>query len=123
MAFQPPAARPFRNVYSEAAIARTVTGNVAVETPVDALEAVVSVNVTAATGTAPTLTVAFQQQDANGVWYDAGITASITATGTARFAVGPGTANGFPLGGSQRLSWTIGGATPSFTFQTSVQAR
>lgn len=123
MAFQPPAARPFRTVFSEAATARTATGNVAVETPLNATEATVSVNVTAASGTSPTLTVAFQQQDANGVWYDAGVTASITATGTARFAVGPGTANGFPLGGSQRLSWTIGGVSPSFTFQVSVQAR
>lgn len=113
--------RPVVVLFSEAVSARTATGNSATlpSSGYGVCQAWVTVNVTVVSGTTPTLTLALQQQDANGVWVAVGQTASLTAVGTASFNVGPD----LPLVGPLRVAWTIGGTTPSFTFQASVQAR
>lgn len=113
-----------QNVFSEAATARTATGNTAGTDilPEGCSAAMLSVNVTAVSGTSPTLTVQFQQQDANGVWVTLGATSSLNSVTTAVVVMIPPTV--FVAGGGvYRIRWVIGGTTPSFTVQFSVQVR
>jgi hypothetical protein len=84
-------------------------------------------NVTAVSGTTPTMTARLQWSPDNGTtWLDMDTTnlqtVSITATGNFTLHVGRGlpvTANrsaNLPAPRLMRLAWTIGGTTPSFTF-------
>lgn len=118
---------PVVTVYSEAATARTASGYV------DSLksgpqvsgiqEAFLGVNVTAVTGTSPTLTVSLEAQDANGQWQTVASTPQITQAGTVALSAGTGTQNPTMLnGGPYRLAWTLS-AGASFTFQMSLQGR
>ncbi len=95
-------------------------------TPFQALAyatAAVDVNVTAATGTSPTLDLYLDRQGADGVWYNVWHPTQITAAGAASTSVGPGCATGEVLTGYLRLRWVVGGTTPSFTFSASVVGR
>jgi hypothetical protein len=89
------------------------------------------VDVTAVTGTTPTMTVRVQWT-ADGVnWHDLDTTnaqtASITGTGRHILKVYPGmtaasnAACNSPLPPKHRLAWTLGGTTPNFTFSTHVE--
>jgi hypothetical protein len=110
----------------EASSAKTATGqSAAAITNFNARGAAFIVNVSAVTGTTPTMTVKLQVQDvvsANWVDVPGAVTASITAAGTFMLTVYPGlveAANSkvsFPLPRTYRFLWTIGGTTPSFTF-------
>lgn len=122
MAFEHPAEDPLAPMFSEAAALQAVsTVNTTITVQPRAHLAVVAVNVTAVL-TVGTLTVSLQRQDANGIWHTLGTTAAITAVGTAIFSVGPGTANGHPLGsGIYRIRRVVTG--DSVTHQVSVQAR
>lgn len=74
---------------------------------------VFNTNVTAASGTTPSLTVKLQDSLDGGVsWADitGATTASLTTTGNSTIRV---TA---PIGDMVRAVWTITGTTPSFTF-------
>jgi hypothetical protein len=115
------------NVAIEASSAKTTTGNGATQTNFNAVGVFVWINVTAVTGTTPTLTVRLQwSPDGGTTWVDLDTTnaqtASITATGASVLRVYPGmatTANASlnsPLPRTWRIAWTIGGTTPSFTF-------
>ncbi len=82
-------------------------------------------NVSAVSGTGPTLAIKLQVQDiVSGAWVDVpgAVTASITATGTYRLQVYPGiteVANSkvsYALPRAYRFAWTLGGTSPSFTF-------
>lgn len=91
---------------------------------------VVTLNVTAVSGTSPTLVAKLQfSPDGGTTWidYDAkATTASITATGAYILKFFPGctevanSAIGLPVPRTFRLHYTIGGTTPSFTFSTMV---
>ena len=82
----------------------------------------IGINVTAISGTSPTLTVTIQGKDvASGVYYTILASAAITATGFTSLVVYPGitlvaneTADG-PLPNTWRISTAIGGTTPSVT--------
>lgn len=114
---------PAFSLYSEAATARTATGNSATQSiPGHIREAFVGVNVTAVSGTGPTLTVQFQQQDANGIWQTLAATSSITAVSTVALNL-PEASYSFVGGGSYRVRWVIGGTSPSFTFQVGIHGR
>jgi hypothetical protein len=88
------------------------------------------VDVTAASGTSPTLVVKVQYTVDGVAWHDLDTTgaqtASLTTTGKVVFKVYPGltaaanAASNNPLPPVHRLAWTIGGTTPSFTFSTAV---
>lgn len=82
----------------------------------------VVVNVTAITGTAPTLTVAIQGKDnASGVYYTLLSSAAISATGTTVLEVYPGVTAAANASASTtlprtwRISTAIGGTTPAVT--------
>ena len=84
----------------------------------------VDINVSAVSGTSPTLNFVLERLGAVGVWYSVGWAPSqITAVGTASTSVGPGCATNAVLTGQVRLRWTIGGTTPSFTFSASIIGR
>jgi len=109
----------------EASSAKTTTGQGATQTNHNARGVQLVVNVSAATGTSPTLVVRAQVQDpVSSNWVDipGAATASITGTGQTLLTIYPGAnpvANAVvsqPLGRNFRLAWTIGGTTPSFTF-------
>lgn len=82
----------------------------------------VFVNITAITGTSPTLTVAIRQKNLVTGAYTALLTsAALTATGTTMLVVRPGAtavANSVaanPLGLTWDISYTIGGTSPAVT--------
>lgn len=86
------------------------------------------VNVTAATGTSPTLTPHLQVVDpANGTAQDYVVaSAAITGTGEKVYVIYPGASGGsptqavsLPLPGTWLVNFVIGGTTPSFTFTAS----
>lgn len=77
----------------------------------------IQVNVTAASGTTPTLTVAIQDTVDGTNWNQLAITSSITAAGITIIEIGPGLTNNHVFADRLRVQWTIGGTTPSFTFE------
>lgn len=73
-------------------------------------------NISAVSGTAPTLVVSIQAKDPiSGNYVQISAFASQSATGTLRLA------NLSAVGSLVRIVWTIGGTTPSFTFSVSIQ--
>lgn len=118
------------NVTVDASAAKTVTVAGATATNFNAVGAFIQVNVTAVTGTTPTLTAAVQYSvdGTNFVLLDNtnAITASITATGQYVIKVYPGIPTvaagscNSPLPRVWRLLYTVGGTTPSFTLTSTV---
>jgi len=116
--------------------ARTATGNGATITNVGNKGVQILINMGAVTGTTPTFVARVQgSTDGGTTWYDipGAVTASITATGQYGIMIYPGIAvtAGVATSGTTatanmviprtwRVSWTIGGTTPSFTL-TAIQ--
>lgn len=105
-----------------ASTAQSTAYTSAAQLNVNAAMAHIIVNVTAVSGTAPTLVIGIDGQDvASSVWYNLLTSASITATGTYVFRVGPGftpvanSAVNDMLPRTWRVTGTLGGTTPSFT--------
>lgn len=100
---------------SVASAARTATGtSTAVNTEdVDEIEA--ELNVTAASGTTPTLDVTLETKTDTGDWYTVGAFPQQTGivANVGRVFTG--------LGDQIRWKWTIGGTTPSFTFTVDAE--
>jgi hypothetical protein len=112
--------------------ARTASGNSAAFTNYNWAGAVFFLNVTAVSGTTPTMLWKIQWSYDGGTTYvdlDAtnATTASITGTGTFKIVVYPGVitaanaALNHPLPRNFRTAWVIGGTTPSFTFASYAQ--
>ena len=111
---------------SSAARTATVAGNGV--TNYNAKGAVITINVTAISGTSPTLIAKLQYSpDGGTTWIDytnKPVTATISATGQTTLIVCPGvtevanSAVSLPLPRIVRMHYTIGGTTPSFTFAT-----
>ena len=90
--------------------------------------AVITINVTAVSGTTPTLVAKLQYSpDGGTTWIDyttKPVTATISATGNTTLVVYPGvtevanSAVSLPLPRTLRMYYYIGGTTPSFTFAT-----
>lgn len=99
-----------------ASAARTVSGASALLPgygPASTLRA--QLNVTAAAGTTPTLNVVLEDSvDGGSTWNTIGTFAQRTAAGREVVNV---TA---PFADMLRVSWTVGGTTPSFTFQVDL---
>lgn len=92
--------------------ARTTSGSLTAGShyaSVDSIRA--QLNVTAVSGTSPTLNVVIEDS------LDAGVTWNTIGTFAQRTAAGREVINiTIPFGSTVRVSWTIGGTTPSFTF-------
>lgn len=105
--------------------ARDVTGNSSSITNYGNKGVVFIINVSAASGTTPELTVKLQVQDiVSGTWIDVpgAVTPTLTTAGSSLLTVYPGVtvsanvAISFPLPRTYRIAWTVDGTTPSFTF-------
>lgn len=111
---------PYTEETVVASAARTTTGQSTALTGFGAADRLMlQVNVTAASGTTPTLLLTVEDSLDGTAWRGTtsgstavATSASITATGTYWFHVNAGT----NFGDRIRLKWTIGGTTPSFTF-------
>lgn len=96
-----------------ASAARTASGNSG--SPVDLAaydSAAVMINVTAVSGTSPTLTVNFENCIDSGTTKCGTHTASASITATGFYMI-----KASNIARYVRTSWTIGGTTPSFTFE------
>lgn len=114
----------------EASSAKTATGSGTAQVNYNAKGVILYINVSAASGTTPTLVVNVQAQDpvtSNWITIPGASTASLTGITAVQLAVYPGvtvaanTAVSYPLPRNWRVSWTIGGTTPSFTFSVGAQ--
>jgi hypothetical protein len=112
---------------ASAARTSTVAGGTTV-TNFNAKGAVITINVTAVSGTSPTLVAKLQYSpDGGTTWIDytnKPVTATISAIGQTTLIVCPGvtevanSAVSLPLPRTVRMYYTIAGTTPSFTFAT-----
>lgn len=109
------------NLIVLASATQTVSGGAA---PVNVPEALkrleVDINVTAASGTTPTLDVFVEGLDANGVWFTLWHPTQITGAIATAQSIGPGGQTPLLVPDTIRVRWVIGGTTPSFTFSISV---
>lgn len=113
---------------ADASAARTATVAGATVTNYNARGAVITINVTAASGATPTLVAKLQYSPDNGTTWigytEKPVTATISAIGRTTLVVYPGVtevanaAVSLPLPRTVRMHYTIGGTTPSFTFAT-----
>jgi hypothetical protein len=95
-----------------ASAAKTTTGTGAAFNTDNAFAVLASLNITAVSGTSPTLDVRLETTaDGGATWYTvASFPQQTAATGTPVARVFA------PVGAQARFAWTIGGTTPSFTF-------
>jgi hypothetical protein len=116
---------------SVASAARTATGNSSDMTNLNAAGVTAFVNVTAASGTSPTLLVTLQGKDPISATYYTLVAqaATLTAAGSATLTAYPGASggpaspsatSGMPVPRTWRVLWTIAGTTPSFTFSVGI---
>lgn len=100
-----------RNILASAA--RTTSSNTPTFTIPRGANIRLLLAVTAVSGTSPSLTVSLQGQTEPGNWVDLTSIAAFTAVGnaTALIQVAPRNC---------RITWTITGTTPSFTFDASI---
>lgn len=118
------------SVVVDESAARTATGVGSTAVNVDGRGAFIQVDVSAHSGTTPTLVVKVQASVDGVNFFDLDATNATTASinTDARFVIKvypglPTVANGScnsPLPRFWRLAWTIGGTSPSFTFSTSA---
>lgn len=97
-----------------ASAARTATGNGAVVEVGDKGTARVLLDVTARSGTTPTLDVVIQTSHDGTTWRTAHTFTQVTAVGQQRVSV--------PIDRFVRAAWTVGGTTPNFTFSIKGEA-
>lgn len=95
--------------------ARTATGNGSSVEVGDRGVARLLLDVTAASGTSPTLDVTVETSHDGTTWRQVGTFAQKTAAGTERKSFSG-------LDRFVRATWTLGGTTPSFTFEISGEA-
>lgn len=105
-------------VVIQASAPQTVNGQSGgIPVPVGSSSVAVQVNVTAASGTTPSMTLTVQWSNDGTTWGSADGTPDTMTAITAATVV----SKSFPVrGGFMRLSWAITGTTPSFTFAATV---
>jgi hypothetical protein len=99
--------------------ARTTSGSQRLSPGVGDYDRVaIYVNVTAASGTTPTLDLVLEDSpDGGATWFPVATAPQITATGLRAIRTD------LSMHGDLRLSWAIGGTTPSFTFTANFSAQ
>lgn len=81
----------------------------------------VDINVTAVSGTSPTIQFFIDRKDALGNYYQIWASSSgINTTQAISRTIGAYAETAQAIGSTVRLRWTIGGTTPSFTFSASI---
>lgn len=109
-----------RALFTRAGAAETAAGSTPDINTSEVGNVAIDVNVTAVSGTTPSLALVVDRLGSDGIYYQIHAFAAITAAGKASVNLGPGaTVNAIP-GNAIRLRWTVTGTTPSFTFSASV---
>jgi hypothetical protein len=109
-------AAPWVNTAEVASAARTATGNSgAISTPAGgAISGLI--NITAVSGTSPTLDLTLEESmDGGTTWVTRWAAHRATAVTTIEIPI-------MKVGGIRRWAWTIGGTSPSFTFQIATNS-
>jgi hypothetical protein len=84
-------------------------------------ELAIDINVTALTGTNPTIQFFIDRKGVDGIYYQIWNSASINAASAASDSVGPGLNRAQSLGTTIRFRWVIGGTgNPTVTFSASL---
>ena len=86
-------------------------------------ETLVLCNITAATGTTPTIQFFVESLGSDGIWYAIYSSSTINGVATVVKSIGSGQSSATSLGNTIRLRWAITGTTPSFTFSASIIAK
>lgn len=109
---------------NQASAIQSANGNSA-DLNVSALrELAVDANVTALTGTNPTVQFFVDRKGADGVYYQIWSSSSVNAVGTVSDSIGPGMNKNQSLGSMVRFRWVIGGTGgPTVTFSVSLIAK
>lgn len=79
-----------------------------------------AVNVTAVSGTSPSLQIYVEVLGSDGVWYEVWKPSAITAAGQSIGAIGPGFGLDAVFPAQSRLRFEATGTSPSFTLSASV---
>ena len=102
--------------------ARTATGQQELQATNDYGNVAILVNVTAVSGTTPTMRLSIEDSPDGTTWFPvATAPADITAAGQHRIFITHSTHG--PTNPRLRLRWVIGGTTPSFTFTATAISR
>ncbi|MEV5944235.1 hypothetical protein [Streptomyces sp. NPDC051994] len=102
-------------VYAPASQTITASGDSGALDTTSVANGILSVFVTGATGTTPSITVYYDVQDAAGYWLTTQTLTAITSGPNFTFAsLGPGS-GGYILTGIGRVRWVVTGTNPSFT--------
>lgn len=108
------------NVYARASAAATTSGNSG-DLAVDSFsELAVDINITAISGTTPTIQFFVDRKGNDGIYYVIYTGSSINTVQAVSVSLGAGMGQSVSFGTTARLRWTIGGTTPSFTFSASI---
>ena len=108
------------DVYVLASTVETANSNSGNLTVGQFTELAVDVNVSAVSGTSPTLNLYVDRLGADGIWYTIYTAAQVTAVATVSTTIGNGAVTASGFGNTVRLRWVLGGTTPSFTFSASI---
>jgi hypothetical protein len=87
--------------------------------PFDVNYFAVDINVSAASGTTPTLDIFVERLGQDGVWYTMYHPTQITGVIQVSVSLGPGDTAAAPTQ-TLRVRWAVGGTGPSFTFSMSM---
>jgi len=80
----------------------------------------VDINITAVSGTSPTIQFFVERKDVNGIYYQLWSSNAVSAANPISTTIGAFATINQALGATVRLRWTITGTSPSFTFSASI---
>lgn len=113
----------YGSLWTRASAAATSTNNSGDLAVGSYTELAIDVNITAASGTTPTMQLFMDRKGSDSVYYPIWQSVSITAVTSISTSVGSGMSIAQSLGSTIRLRWVIAGTTPSFTFSASLLAK
>lgn len=108
---------------NQASAAQTASGSTGPLNAGEQQQLEVNINVSAVSGTTPSMTCVVEGLDPAGAWYPLWTSAAITATGDTSQAIGAGLQTDVVVTPIIRFRWTITGTTPSFTFSATIIAK
>jgi hypothetical protein len=113
--------KSFVSLLTQASAAKTASGNTADLSVGQLIDLLVLANITAVSGTSPTLQFFVDVKGPDNIYYQLPrATPTLNAVSQDIVAIGPGLAIPYGFGNTVRVRWVIGGTSPSFTFSLSV---
>lgn len=83
----------------------------------------IDVNVTAISGTTPTITFSYQRKGSDGIYYTVWTGTAISTVSAQSTSIGLGATTNHSIGFIGRISWAVTGTGPSVTFTASVYGK